>query len=264
MKSCYLFLLVFISQPLCSYTQIKWPHDAKAAIVLSYDDGMHSHLNTAIPQLDQYGLKGTFFINNITGRNEAVSWMNAAGKGHELANHTLNHPCPAATGNSWPAHFTTEVYSIPRYIHEIRITNEILSIVDPNAKYTTFAYPCNNTIIGNADILAAIKKSKLVKYARGGGKPMQIVTDFKSLHFLHVPSWPIPEGTSADAFIEYANKVKNAGGLGIYQFHGIGDQWIKTSKEDHEALLLYLSLHKNEYWVATFKEVMEYVEKNKQ
>lgn len=263
MKSCYLFLLVFISESLSTSAQIKWPHGAKAAIVLSYDDGMQTHLSTAIPQLDQYELKGTFFINNITGRNEAVTWMTAARHGHELANHTLNHPCPAATGSSWPAHFTTEVYSVPRFINEIRITNDILKIVDPNAKYTTFAYPCNNTVVGKTDIIAAIKKSKLVKYARGGGTSMQIVTDFKSLQPLHVPSWPIPEGTSSDVLIEYATKVKSAGGLGIYQFHGIGGQWIKTSKEDHESLLYYLSQHKTEYWVATFREVMEYIEKNK-
>ncbi len=263
MKSCSFFLLFFISQSLCTSAQMIWPHGAKAAIVLSYDDGMQTHLTTAIPQLDQYGLKGTFFINNITGRNEAVTWMTAAKQGHELANHTLNHPCPAATGSSWPAHFTTEVYSVPRFINEIRITNDILKIVDPNAKYTTFAYPCNNTVVGNTDIIAAIKKSKLVKYARGGGKSMQTVTDFKSLPSLHVPSWPIPEGTSSDVLIEYAAKVKREGGLGIYQFHGIGGQWIQTSKEDHAALLAYLSAHKSEYWVATFREVMDYIVKNK-
>ena len=67
MKSCYLFLLVFISQSLSTSAQRVWPHGAKAAIVLSYDDGMQTHLSTAIPQLDQYGLKGCLlYTSHIT------------------------------------------------------------------------------------------------------------------------------------------------------------------------------------------------------
>ena len=45
MKSCYLFLLVFISQSLSTSAQRVWPHGAKAAIVLSYDAVSYTHLD---------------------------------------------------------------------------------------------------------------------------------------------------------------------------------------------------------------------------
>jgi peptidoglycan/xylan/chitin deacetylase (PgdA/CDA1 family) len=77
---------------------------SKAIICLTYDDGLETQLSNAIPQLDAAGIKATFFLNSIQGSSqsdvigqtpEAVSgWVNAARNGHELANHTLFHPCP--------------------------------------------------------------------------------------------------------------------------------------------------------------------------
>ncbi len=39
-----------------------WPGNAKAAICLTYDDGMDTQLNDAIPDLDNHNLKGTFYL----------------------------------------------------------------------------------------------------------------------------------------------------------------------------------------------------------
>ena len=39
-----------------------WPNGAKAAVSLAYDDALPSQLDTAIPQLNAAGLKGSFYL----------------------------------------------------------------------------------------------------------------------------------------------------------------------------------------------------------
>lgn len=71
-----------------------WPNGAKAAIALTYDDSLDSQLDYALPTLDKYDIKGTFFLTiEREGFFPRVGeWRAAAESGHELANHTLFHP----------------------------------------------------------------------------------------------------------------------------------------------------------------------------
>ena len=72
-----------------------WPGGVKAAVVLTYDDGMDTHLDHAVPDLDAAGLRGTFFL---PGQSESLAkrlpeWQALATRGHELGNHAIFHPC---------------------------------------------------------------------------------------------------------------------------------------------------------------------------
>jgi hypothetical protein len=40
----------------------QWPGKAKAAVSLAYDDALDSQLDNAIPSLDKFGLKGSFYL----------------------------------------------------------------------------------------------------------------------------------------------------------------------------------------------------------
>ncbi len=39
-----------------------WPNGAAAAVSLTFDDNCASHLDTAVPMLDEFGLRGTFYL----------------------------------------------------------------------------------------------------------------------------------------------------------------------------------------------------------
>ena len=69
----------------------QWPTGAKAAINLAYDDALPTQLDNAIPALDKYGLKGSFYLtlSAETVANRMADWRKAAINGHELANHTI-------------------------------------------------------------------------------------------------------------------------------------------------------------------------------
>ena len=42
---------------------LKWKDGKKAVFLLAFDDSCDSHLKTAIPLLRQYGMVGTFYVN---------------------------------------------------------------------------------------------------------------------------------------------------------------------------------------------------------
>ena len=241
----------------------------KAIICLTYDDGLETQLSTVIPQLDSAGFKATFFLNSIQGSSQSdvigqtpeavLGWSNAANNGHELANHTLFHPCPEKLG--WAKAVAIDNYTVNKVITEIRTQNTILSLLDPNRKVRSFAFPCNNSFIGDTDYSKVIKDRGLVKFGRAGGDSNSVITDFKHLNTMQVPSWHVWTGTTDQELIAFAEKVKKAGGMGVYQFHGVGGQIFQISRETHRAFLNYLKGHSDDYWVTTFSEAMEYVTK---
>ena len=71
---------------------VPWPHGKKAAIVLTYDDSLHSQLDIAIPQLNEVGFKGTFFLNGTFPPEDVIRWRAVGAAGHELGNHSVFHP----------------------------------------------------------------------------------------------------------------------------------------------------------------------------
>jgi peptidoglycan-N-acetylglucosamine deacetylase len=75
---------------------------------------------------------------------------------------------------------------------------------------------------------------------------------------LKVPSWPVEEGTTSEDLIAFAEMVKKTGGMGVYQFHGIGGPLFRVTAEAHQKLLQYLKDNQADYWVTTFSEAMEF------
>ncbi|MDH7460501.1 polysaccharide deacetylase family protein [Chitinophagaceae bacterium 26-R-25] len=250
---------------------ISFAQNKKAIICLTYDDGLQTQLTNVIPQLDSLGLKATFFLPSIQGSSQSdvigqtpeavVGWTNAAKSGHELANHTLFHACPEKLG--WQKSFSVETYTVEKIIAEIKIDNSILAMLDPGRKERSFAYPCGNFLIGDTDYSSIIKKQQLVTYARASGDSTSIITNFRNMDPMKVPSWHVWTGTTLNELIAFAEKVRKAGGMGVYTFHGIGGQVFHVSSETHRAFLAYLKAHQDDYWVATFSEAMDYVTKQK-
>lgn len=242
----------------------------KAIICLTYDDGLATQLSTVLPQLDSAGLKATFFLNSIQGSSQSdvigqtpeavLGWTNAAENGHELGNHTLFHPCPEKFG--WSKAVSIDHYTVDRILKEITTENAILSLLDPKRTTRSFAFPCNNALIGDTNYSKIIKDQGLVTFGRTGGDSSSVITDFKHLNTMQIPSWTVGTGTTLQALIAFAEKVKRVNGMGVYQFHGVGGQIFQITRETHRAFLAYLKSHPDDYWVTTFSEAMQYVTTN--
>ncbi|WP_306550559.1 polysaccharide deacetylase family protein, partial [Daejeonella sp.] len=73
-----------------------WPEGKQIAISLSFDDARASQVDAGTALLDQYGVKGTFYVVPNSVKQRLEGWKKAVISGHEIGNHSFNHPC---TGN---------------------------------------------------------------------------------------------------------------------------------------------------------------------
>jgi peptidoglycan/xylan/chitin deacetylase (PgdA/CDA1 family) len=247
-------LFVLLSYMAHGQQKITWPDHKKAVIVLTYDDALSSQLNVAIPQLDSAHLTATFFLTGGINSTTIPKWRAVGKKGYELANHTIYHPCistndnPVASGN----------YTVFTIIREIGTMNNLLNAVDGKTS-RTYAYPCTETSVGGKSYVDPLKKSGIIKYARIGGDKNAVITDFKNLNPLLVPSNGLDGNSTGDELIAFVKKVEQSGGLGIFMFHGIGGDYITTPAVAHRQLLAYLAKNRKAIWVATFQQAMDYV-----
>ena len=255
-KLTLLFLLFNLAAQ--AQDKISWPNHRKAVIVLTYDDALQSQLKVAIPQLDSVHLTGTFFLTGDINSLAIPEWRKASKKGHELANHTVFHPCLSTDDNP----MASEHYTVYRILHEIEVMNHFLFAVD-GKDGRTYAYPCTETHVGGKDYVDSMRKHGIIKYARIGGDANAVITDFKHLDPLLVPSYGLEDHTSADKLIAFVKKVEESGGMGVIMFHGVGGDYITTSAQAHRELLAYLKENKKDIWVATFQQAMGYAMANK-
>jgi len=233
--------------------QIIWPHHKKAVIVLTYDDGLKSQLDNAVPTLEAAKLPATFFLIGDINNVNIPQWRALSKKGFELGNHTLYHPCMAPDN---PVNSTT--YTPTTIVAEIGIMNNFLFAVDGKTM-RSYAYPCTETIVGGKDYVDTLRSSGYIKYARIGGDTDAVITDFKHLDPLRVPSYGLDDGTPGAKLIAFVKQVEKKGGMGIIMMHGIGGDYITTSVEAHQQLINYLKKHRKQIWVATFQQAMDYV-----
>jgi peptidoglycan/xylan/chitin deacetylase (PgdA/CDA1 family) len=237
-----------------------WPNGARAAVVLSYDDGVDVHLDHAAPDLEAAGLRGTFFV---PGRSESLAkrlgeWRALAARGHELGNHAIFHPClrnVPAGGRDWVRpEYSLESYTVERIRDEVAAMNTTLLAVDGETT-RTFAYNCADTTAGGRPYVEALRPLFLA--ARAGED--RIVEDVHALDPMLVPSW-MAKDVSGEELIAFVKKAVDAGGLAVFMFHGVGGgHSIDVSREAHRQLLAWLAANRKTVWAATFGRVMTHV-----
>lgn len=254
MKLILISLITLIGFTSHAQESIKWPQHKKAAIVLTYDDALVSQLNVGVPQLEAAHMKATFFLTGDIDPATIPRWRRLSKRGFEIANHTIFHPCLSTDDN--PVH--SESYTPYSMIREIEVMNHFLYAVDGKTS-RTYAYPCTETTAGGKDYVDSLRKFNQIKYARGGGDSSDFITNFKRLDPMLVPSFGVEDNTTGAQLIAFVKKVQLSGGMGILMIHGIGGDYITISAKAHLELLNYLRKNKNELWVPTFQQAMDYV-----
>jgi peptidoglycan/xylan/chitin deacetylase (PgdA/CDA1 family) len=220
-------------------------------ISLTFDDALDSQLDHAVPLLNAYGFKATFFVH-ISSEclvRRLDEWKKIATAGHELGNHSLLHP--AEGKKSWITEGNAlENYSLDRMRLELKTANSVLQMIDGKTE-RTFAYPCGNSRLGRCGwvkrllVAAGLEKTRIVgwveKYDLDLGSNYQdfsgITKDlFYASRLGGLPQhgkWPakydryrIPsvagDGCSIDELVRYIDKAIEKGGWTVFSFHGIG------------------------------------------
>ncbi|HZI24632.1 MAG TPA: polysaccharide deacetylase family protein [Chryseolinea sp.] len=257
MRSALLLILVFYY---AAYGQDKTPWNGKkCAVVLTYDDALNVHLDNVIPTLDSLNLKGTFYISGYFPgcRNRLADWKRAAQSGHELANHTLFHPCTGKIpGRDWVnPDYDLSNYTMQRLLDELRMNNVLLESLD-GKKTRTFAYPCGDTKIGNESYIDKIKNDFVS--ARGVKSEM---VKINNVNLFDVPAFGI-NGESGEELIALVKKAMQQNALLVFLFHGVGgEHGLNVSLPAHRELLQFLKKLEPEIWIASFQDVTGYAKK---
>ena len=229
-----------------------WPGGQKAAVALTYDDALPSQLDIAIPQLDAVGLKGTFFLIGREIKGNLKRWQAASAEGHELGNHSVNHPCPRALFEM-PPQYMSENYSVPVMLAEIQTMNNLLQAIDGRSDHA-YATPCGQTLVGGQDYLPALRTAGLTRYVRAAS---ELAGPGPAIDPFAVPSHFFGAGDSGAKMIAYVEALRTRGGVAVIGFHGVGGDYLEVTAEAHRQLLAYLKAHEREIWVGSFTQVMD-------
>ena len=234
-----------------------WPHGARAAVSLAYDDAIDSQLDNAIPALDRAGLKGSFYIKLASPSlaRRMPEWRAAAARGHELGNHTLFHQCSAALPDrSWVTpEDNIDTTSAARLVEQIRVGNTMLHAIDGRDE-RTFTVPCGDVLAAGEDYVKLIHGDFVAIKSGAAG----VVPDMDTLDPYAV-AVTAPDGPTGDQLIALVKEAGAKGTMINFTFHGIGGDYITTSTEAHGQLLAYLAAHRDVYWTDTFMNIMKYV-----
>jgi peptidoglycan/xylan/chitin deacetylase (PgdA/CDA1 family) len=235
-----------------------WPGKTRAAVCLTYDDGLDCHIDNAVPALDKYDLKGTFFCTGMSSslQHRMDEWQTITENGHELGNHSLFHPCDGERGDWVTPEYDLNNYSMSQIINELFTANSLLKAVDGKTE-RTYAYTCSDFKAGQQSFVDSIRGMFVA--ARNDGAIPESIEEI-DLHF--VPSWGVVN-PSGKALIEYVKKAQEKGTLAVIMFHSVGGGYLNVSLEAHNELLAYLHGNKEEIWTGTFLDVMSYIKMNR-
>lgn len=130
-----------------------WPGGKQCAVSLTFDDARLSQIDLGIPLLDRFGVKATFYVSPDAVRERIDGWKRAVANGHEIANHTLHHPC---TGNfAFARSKALEDYTLGRMARELDSANDLIRLL-LGVQARSFAYPCGQTFVGRGDKVKSV------------------------------------------------------------------------------------------------------------
>lgn len=255
MRRCSVALWLLAASPACIAPQPKaaaalapvakqcaWPGGAKAAVSLTYDDGLQSQLLYAAPVLERHGIKATFFLSG--GRMADFAPLGSAG--HELASHTLVHPC----------HADLAALSLKDMALELDAGKAAVPAPAAAGKLT-FAYPCGETRVAGGESYVPLVKERF-RAARGVGAA---VAEPQSVELFHVPALFPPSSSDGSDAIAFVERAVATGGWAVIGLHGVSQQgeYLQLSQPAHDSLVQYLAEHAKDIWTAPFGAVADVV-----
>jgi len=234
-----------------------WPNNARAAISLTYDDGMASQIENAIPILKKYNLKATFFPTGdyLNYDKHGKEWQGVIKDGNEIGCHTINHPCDIAK----KLKYNLQDYSLQKMKDELKQNIGLINKLGYKKDYYVFAYPCGDTFVGSND-QSYIPLAKEMFLAARSVTWRQAQPD--AIDMWQIPCFAV-DGKTGPEMIKLAKEAEAANSWAVFLFHGVGGDWIPTDPKGHEELLEYLSVNRDKYCIAPFGEVAEYIKQKR-
>jgi peptidoglycan/xylan/chitin deacetylase (PgdA/CDA1 family) len=231
-----------------------WLENCRGAVSLTFDDGMTSQLQLAIPMLNDHGLRGTFYVNprGDNWQERMAPWNEAARAGHEIGNHTMAHPCSRAFRDSSELGALESLTSAELEADVVEAERRLNSAI-LTQKERSFCYPCYQDFVGEGgarqSYVPVIARHFIAARAKG-----EVANHPATCTLHHLSSWPAERCWGA-TLVGLAERAATQGRWTILTFHGINQGHLSVSEVDLKELLDHLSAHRERIWTAPVIEV---------
>lgn len=216
-----------------------WQGFRTSAVSLTFDDACQNQIDIAIPMLDEFDFKGTFYPV-VTWVTDWAPWCKCAANGHEVSSHTYNHPnLSEISADSLNAELSRAIDTLRANV--------------PMADCSTLAYPFCST----PDVSIVSKYHIAARICDGRIEPAS-PADYYNLSSFCVGSET--NDINAIDLIGLFSRAMNEKGWCTILFHEFdnGPGYSPFASEDFRKVLEYLSDNDSEYWVAPFAHVAKY------
>ena len=250
----FTIVLCLFGNDLWASEAFSWPQGQSVAVSLSYDDAIETQLDNAVPVLNKYKVRASFYLTlaNRSLLTRLDEWRKVAQDGHELGNHTVFHPCIASLPErNWVLPFRDlDKYAPEQIEEEIKTANAFLKAVDGRER-RTYTPTCFDTKTSGEDYLERVRhlfvSIKGFEQAPEGFATV-IGGEYKTAQQLLA---------LLDEEREKGTKLVNI------IFHGVGGDYLDISKEEHEKFVKQLSARKKIYWVDSYINITRYLNAKK-
>ncbi len=250
-------LFVRTESGLAQKSTFVWPEGKKIALSLSFDDARPSQATTGIPVLNEYNVKGTFYVVPSAVKGQLENWKKAVAAGQEIGNHSIKHPC---TGNfPWARSKAVEDYTQESMRAElIEANKQVFDLL--GVECDAFAYPCGNTFVGrgvNTKSYVPVV-AELFKTGRGWMDESPNDPEYGDLAQLTGMEMDGKDFEQIHAMIE---QTRQSGQWLILAGHEMGENGPQTTRISMlRKLIEYAQDPKNEIWLAPVGTVAKYVQ----
>ena len=241
--------------------RFKWPEGKRGAVSLTFDDGRDSQLENGIPVLDRHKVKATFYVNPGNIADRVDDWRRAATAGHEIGNHSTEHPC---TGNfSWSRDSALEDYTLESMRAELDgadVQIKRLLGISP----TAFAYPCGQKFVGRGRGTRSYVSLVAEMFSSGRGWMDEATNDPLYCDLAQLMGTELDELSFPEAKVLVDQAVTEGRWL-VFCGHDIGDrarQTVLSSTLDQ--ICQYANDPSNGIWIDTVSNIASHVKKERE
>jgi len=237
-----------------------WPGGKRVAVSLSFDDARLSQVDRGLDVLNPTGVKVTFFVVPEGVKQRLEGWKRAVASGHEIASHSMNHPC---SGNfPWSFDNALENYTLEQMSQQLDEANtEIQRLL--GVRMVTFAYPCGQKFVGRGRQVKSYVPVVAEKFLVGRGYYDEYFNDPAFCDLAQAG------GTAFDDmdYIQMVKLIARAAEQGawiIFVGHEIGERAFQvTDATALAALCRYMQDPANGIWVDTVERIGRYVQQQR-
>jgi len=238
-----------------------WPAPFRAAVSLTFDDGLESQLRTAAPLLEQAGLRGTFYLNPAGDwQTRLARWQPLQARGHEMGNHTIQHLCSLNNNLPWQRGHNAIDWTLEQIQADILEAQRRLDALFPAQGRNSFAYPCYESTVGRGRqrvCYTPFVAEHFVAARHKGEMQAALANDPLYCDLHHLSSWPVEHQPGA-LMVGLAEQAAQLGRWAVFTFHGIDEGGLAVSEADFRELVDFLA-RRADIWTAPLAEAGAYV-----